>query len=46
MLPRMQRESVRKSEPGRRSFLKIGLGGTLMLAAGGGIFGWRFWSSG
>lgn len=46
MLPCMVRKPDRKIAPTRRSFLKLGLGGTLLLTVGGGVFGWRFWSRG
>jgi hypothetical protein len=32
--------------PSRRKFLKLGLGGSLLLAAGGGIFSWRWLTRG
>lgn len=50
MLPPMSSEAARKidrqADLARRNFLKLGLGGSLLLAAGGGIFGWRIWSRG
>ncbi len=33
-------------DPSRRRFLRLGLGGGLLLAAGGGLLGWRFMSRG